>query len=62
MVPCDYDTNPGRWAANQAFRPAGNDLSGLVSQRIIARDAAGPVRVPVRLTKRGTLIWARRPA
>jgi hypothetical protein len=126
-VPCDYDTDPGRWAANQVFRPPGADVSGLVTQWIIAAAAAFPVlelgggagplarelaghgvsqvvvadlaegplsqaprpavrtdarairswlrccpagagraaqqvRVPLRLTKRGTLIWARRPA
>lgn len=43
-VPCDYDTDPGRWAANQAFRPPASDvLAGLVTQRIIADAAAGPV-------------------
>ncbi len=42
-VPCDYDTDPGRWAANQAFRPPGTGLSGRVTQRIIADDTAGPV-------------------
>ena len=43
MVPCDYDTDPGRWAANQAFRPPGTDAYQMVAQRIIAGDAAGPV-------------------
>ena len=42
VVPCDYDTDPGRWAANQAFRPPGAAAFGLVAQRIIAA-AAGPV-------------------
>ena len=42
-VPCDYDTDPGRWAANQAFRPPGAGLSGMVTQRIIADQTAGPV-------------------
>jgi SAM-dependent methyltransferase len=45
-VPCDYDTDPGRWAANQAFRPPGAGLPGLpgmVTQRIIADQTAGPV-------------------
>jgi SAM-dependent methyltransferase len=49
VVPCDYDTDPARFAANQAFRPqpeAGTpaaDVFGMVAQRIIAGAAAGPV-------------------
>jgi SAM-dependent methyltransferase len=43
VVPYDYDTDPGRWAANQAFRPPGTGLPGTVAQRIIAGGAAGPV-------------------
>lgn len=42
-VPCDYDTDPGRWAANQGFRPPGTGLFGMVTQRIIAGDAVSPV-------------------
>jgi SAM-dependent methyltransferase len=48
-VPCDYDTDPGRWAANQAFRsrPGAGRLStdafGMVARRILARSTAGPV-------------------
>ena len=42
-IPCDYDTDPGRWAANQAFRPPGTGLFGRMTQRIIADDTAGPV-------------------
>ncbi len=42
-MPCDYDSDPGRWAANQAFRPPGTDVPGMVTQRIIAGDAGSPV-------------------
>lgn len=42
-VPCDYDTDPGRFAANQTFRPPGTDLFGMVARRILAGHAAGPV-------------------
>ena len=42
-VPCDYDTDPGRWVANQGFRPPGTGLFGKVTQRIIAGDAVSPV-------------------
>ncbi len=42
VVPCDYDTGPGRWAANQAFRPPDTGIFALMTQRIIA-GAAGPV-------------------
>ena len=43
VVPCDYDTDPGRWAANQAFRPPGSDVSSMVTQRIITDETACPV-------------------
>ena len=48
-VPCDYDTDRGRWAANQAFRPRPGrgrpivDVFGIVARRILARSTAGPV-------------------
>ena len=49
MVPCDYDTDPGRFAANLAFRAWSGpgrpvaDVFGAVARRVIAGDAAGPV-------------------
>jgi SAM-dependent methyltransferase len=49
VVPCDYDTDPGRWAANQAFRPRPGtgrpvvDVFGIVARRVLARSRAGPV-------------------
>ena len=43
-MPCDYDTDPGRFAANQAFRPPpGTGMFGMVARRIIAGDTPGPV-------------------
>jgi len=39
-VPCDYGTDPGRFAASQAFRPGG-DVSGLVAGPVIAGTVAG---------------------
>ena len=59
-VPCDYDTDPGRWAANQAFQPPGTEVSGMVTQRIIAGDAGSPVLELGGGT--GPLIWARAAA
>lgn len=49
MVRCDYDTDPGRFAATLAFRArsgpgrAGGDVFGTSATRIIAGDAPGPV-------------------
>ena len=47
VVPCDYDTDPGRFAANLAFRarsgPGRPGVFEAVARRIIAGDAAGPV-------------------
>lgn len=42
-MPCDYDTDPGRFAANQAFRRPGTGVFGMVARRITAGDTAGPV-------------------
>jgi hypothetical protein len=49
-LPCDYDEDPERWRTNR--------LS--VERYSVAGDVAQVVVVPLDVTKRGVLVWARR--
>jgi hypothetical protein len=70
-LPCDYDDDPERWrtsrlsverysVAGDVQQPVAEYLRGRGIDAEIAAEIAQAVVVPLDVTKRGVLVWARR--